>query len=273
MRGEFVDVDGARLYYYAAGTRGKGEPLILLHGFPSSSHLWRDVVPELPAGHRVVVLDLLGYGRSDRPGEKALSIGAHAERVLALADALRITQFAVAGHDLGGGIAQHLAVHHPDRVTRLALVSSVGFDAWPPRELKIARSAIPFMRKMPPKPVINQLRRALRKAYEEEEHGAHSVDMYLRPFEAPGGKDALIAHVAALDEAETVALASGLKRLDLPVAVIWGERDPFIAPAVGERLKKAIPGATLSMLPDVMHYPPETAPGSVAEILTEWFTR
>ena len=273
MRGEFIEVRGARLYYYAAGTRGKGEPLILLHGFPSSSHLWRDVVPELPAGHRVVVMDLLGYGRSDRPGEHALSIEAHAERVLGLADALKIPKFAVAGHDLGGGIAQHLAVHHPDRVTRLALVSSVGFDAWPPRELKLARSAIPFMRKMPPKPVINQLRRALRKAYEEEDQGAHSVDMYLRPFEAPGGKDALIAHVAALDEAETVALASKLKKLDMPVAVIWGERDPFIAPDVGKRLHKAIPGATLHTLPDVMHYPPETAPEAVAEILTGWFER
>jgi pimeloyl-ACP methyl ester carboxylesterase len=273
MRGEFVEVSGARLYYYAAGTRGKGEPLILLHGFPASAHLWRDVVPELPKGHRVVVLDLLGYGRSDRPDGRALSIAAHAARVIELADALRITRFAVAGHDLGGGVAQHLAVHQPERVARLALVSSVGFDAWPPRELKLARSAIPFMRKMPPKPVINQLRRALRKAYEEEERGARSVEMYLRPFEGPGGKDALIAHVAALDEGETTALAPRLKEIAVPTAVIWGGDDPFIAPAVGKRLQKAIPGATLDLLPDVMHYPPETAPESVAEILTQWFDR
>ena len=273
MRGEFVEVAGARLYYYAAGSRGKGEPIILLHGFPSSSHLWRDVVPELPAGHRVVVADLLGYGRSDRPGDRALSIAAHGDRVVALADALRIERFAVAGHDLGGGIAQWLAVHHPARVTRLALISSVAFDLWPPRELKLARSAIPFARRMPPKPLMNQLRRALGKAYEESERGAHSVDMYLRPFEAPGGKDALIAHVGALDETETEALAPALRKLAIPTAIIWGDADPFIAPAVGKKLQKAIPGATLDLLPGVMHYPPETAPESVAKVLCGLFDR
>ena len=73
MRGEFVDVGGARLYYYAAGSRGAGEPIVLIHGFPTSSHLWRDVVPLLPTGRRVVVLDLLGYGRSDPPMERDLS--------------------------------------------------------------------------------------------------------------------------------------------------------------------------------------------------------
>ena len=67
MRGEFIDVNGARLYYYAAGSRGVGEPVVFLHGFPTSSHLWTEVVPLVPKGHRVVVVDLLGYGRSDRP--------------------------------------------------------------------------------------------------------------------------------------------------------------------------------------------------------------
>ena len=57
MRGEFLDVGGARLYYYAAGTRGGGEPLVLIHGFPTSSHLWQDLVPLLPDGRRVVVPD------------------------------------------------------------------------------------------------------------------------------------------------------------------------------------------------------------------------
>ena len=129
MRGEFVDVGGVRLYYYAAGNGGEGEPIVFLHGFPTSSHIWRDVVPLVPDGHRVVVVDLLGYGRSDRPEGRELSIKAHAERVLALLDVLRISYATVIGHDLGGGIAQYLAVRHPTRVARLGLVSSVAFDS------------------------------------------------------------------------------------------------------------------------------------------------
>jgi haloalkane dehalogenase len=60
MRGEFVDLSGARLYYYAAGSRGSGEPVVFIHGFPTSSHLWADVIPLMPTGHRRVLLDLLG---------------------------------------------------------------------------------------------------------------------------------------------------------------------------------------------------------------------
>ena len=65
MRGEFVEVGIHRLYYYAAGTRGEGDPIILLHGFPTSGHVWGNLVALLPAGHRIVVPDLLGFGRSD----------------------------------------------------------------------------------------------------------------------------------------------------------------------------------------------------------------
>ncbi|MBC7790009.1 MAG: alpha/beta fold hydrolase [Anaerolineae bacterium] len=113
MRGEFVDLGGARLYYYAAGTRGSGEPLIFLHGFPTSSHVWRDVVPLVPDGHRVVVVDLLGFGRSDQPLGRDVSIKGHADRVVQLLDSLRIERAAIVGHDVGGGIAQHLAIRHP----------------------------------------------------------------------------------------------------------------------------------------------------------------
>ncbi len=273
MRGEFVEVSGARLYYYAAGSRGTGDPVIFLHGFPASSHLWRDVVPLVPAGHRVVVLDLLGYGRSDRPGTHDLSIAAHGGRVLALMDALRIPRAAFVGHDLGGGIAQQLAVDHPERVARIALIASVGFDAWPPRELKLARSALPIARRMPAKPLMSALRRALKGAYEEMEHGARSVEMYLRPFESPGGREALLAHVAALDPEETIALAPRLPQIDMPVSVIWGADDPILPLSLGRQLQQAIPNATLDVLPDVMHYPPETAPEAVAEVLKRWLSR
>src|SRR5436305_9072734 len=113
MRGEFLDLSGARVYYYAAGTRGAGAPVVFLHGFPTSSHLWGGVVPLVPSGHRLVVLDLLGYGRSDRPHTHSVDIRAHAERVVALLDELRITRACPVGHGVGGGIAQAVAGRHP----------------------------------------------------------------------------------------------------------------------------------------------------------------
>lgn len=273
MRGEFLDLDGARLYYYASGSRGEGEPVVFLHGFPTSSHLWSDVVPLLPPGHRAIVVDLLGYGRSDRPGARDVTLRGHAERVLLLLDALRIERACMVGHDVGGGIAQSLAVRHPARVTRLCLVNSVAFDAWPGTEVKVARAMIPLTRHLPPTWVLSILRSDLLRGYVDEARGARSVAQYARPFASAEGRDALMAHLLALDSGETVALAPRLKDIVHPAALVWGAADPFLPPAIGERLRHAIPGATLELVPDARHFTPEEAPDAVARVLAELLDR
>ena len=207
-----------------------------IHGFPTSSHIWRDVVPLVPPGHRVVVVDLLGYGRSDRPESRDLSIKAHAERVLALLDVLRISYATVIGHDLGGGIAQYLAVHHPTRVARLGLVSSVAFDSWPTREVRLVKATLPLTRYLPAMWVASVLRSDLLRGYSDAQRGGHSVDMYILPFEGAEGRDTLVEHLAALDPDETEALAPRLKDIVAPTAIITGAHDPFLGIAVAEQL-------------------------------------
>jgi pimeloyl-ACP methyl ester carboxylesterase len=273
VRGEFVDVDGARLYYYAAGTRGAGEPIVLIHGFPTSSHLWRDVVPLLPEGHRVVVLDLLGYGRSDRPLERDLSIKGHAERVIGLLDALRISYASVVGHDLGGGIAQYLAVRHPTRVARLALIDSVAFDEWPTRQVRLAKATLPLTRHLPTTWILSALRAELERGYAHEESGARSIDIYIRPFCQPEGVASLVQHLEALDPEETMALQPRLKDIVAPTAIISGAHDPFLPSAVAKRLHEAIPGSTLDIIPDVRHFTPEEAPERISGILAGWLEK
>ena len=273
MRGEFVDVGGVRLYYYAAGTRGSGEPVVLIHGFPTSSHLWRDVAPQIPDGHRVVVLDLLGYGRSDPPNGRDLSIKGHAERVIALLDALRISYAAIVGHDLGGGIAHYLAVRHPTRVARLALVDSVAFDDWPTRQVKLARTTLPLTRHLPATWILSVLRSELERGYANEDSGARSIDIYVRPFCSPEGRDTLVEHLEALDAEETVALQPRLKDIVAPTAVLAGAHDPFVPPALAKRLHDAIPESSLDILADVRHFTPEEAPETIGTILTAWLQR
>jgi pimeloyl-ACP methyl ester carboxylesterase len=273
MRGEFVDVGGARLYYYAAGSRGAGEPIVLIHGFPTSSHLWRDVVPLLPSGRRVVVLDLLGYGRSDRPMERDLSIKGHAERVIALLDALRIQYAAIVGHDLGGGIAQYLAVRHPTRVERLCLIDSVGFDEWPTRQIKMAKATLPLTRHLPTTWILSALRSEMERGYTQESRGTRSMDIYIRPFCSPEGRDVLVQHLEALDPEETVALEPRLGEIMAPTAVITGAHDPFIIPGVARQLHEAIPNSTLDVLPDVRHFTPEESPDAISSIMDQWLKR
>src|SRR2546428_12708543 len=103
--------------------------VLLLHGYPTSSFLWRDLGPALSIGMRVIVPDLLGYGESDKLAPAGLSLAEHAASVRALLTRLGVERFAAVGHGLGGGIAQRLAFD--GGVDALVLIDSVAFDAWP----------------------------------------------------------------------------------------------------------------------------------------------
>lgn len=264
MRGEFIDVGGARMYYYAAGKRGAGDPIVLIHGFPTSGHLWADVVPHLPDGHRVIVLDLLGYGRSDPPREHPVSIRAHAERVVALLDLLGVNYGCVVGHDIGGAIALTMAVRHPQRVSRLGLISSAAFDAWPTREVKIVRAMLPLTRHLPPTWLLSVLRADLQRGYTDSDRAQRSIDRYVRPFADASGRDAFFRHLLELDPGDTEALTPRLRDLMQPTAIVWGRHDPFLPVRIARRLQAAIPGATLEIIDDGCHFIPEEAPQQVA---------
>jgi pimeloyl-ACP methyl ester carboxylesterase len=273
VRGEFIDLGGARLYYYAAGTRGAGEPVVFVHGFATSGHLWSDVVSLMPAGHRLIVLDLLGHGRSDPPGARALTLHAHAQRTVALLDALGVSAATVVGHGVGGGIAQSLVMHWPARVARLALVSSVGFGGWATRDVVLTRATLAITRHLPPAWLLSMVRTELERGYGDPFRAVRSIDKYVRPFATLEGRATLVRHIRALDARETSALAPGLREVTCPAAVLWGAQDPFLPPSLGERLAEAIPGATLEVVPGARHFLPEEAPRQVADALAALLAR
>jgi len=273
VRGEFLEVEGARLYYYAAGTRGSGEPIVLIHGFPTSSHLWSGVVPLLPKGHRVVVLDLLGFGRSDPPGQQHLTVEAHANRIVLLLESLGIGSATLVGHELGGDIALSVARLAPRKVRRLGLVNPVTTRSWPVGRVALVRALLPLARRIPADWTLGILRAHLRPGYVMEERGAHSIDQYLRPFGSAQGRVILCEHLAALGNSGARGTAADLARVVAPTAVVCGAEDPFTAITVGEAIAAAIPGATLDVVPDIRHFTPEEAPERVAGALTSLLER
>ena len=273
MRGEFVDLGGERLYYYAAGTRGAGEPVVFLHGFATSGHLWSDVVSLMPAGHRLVVLDLLGYGRSDPAADRPLTLHSHAERVVALLEALGIARACIVGHGVGGAVAQSLAVHWPERAARLALVSSIAFGGWATRQVRLARVTLPVTRHLPPAWLLSLVRTELERGFSDPARATHSIDKFMRPFATVDGRDALARHVQSLDTRETAALGARLGEIACPTTIVWGAEDPFLPVALGRRLAAAIPHATLEVIEGARHFLPEEAPRQVADALAELLGR
>lgn len=257
MRGEFVDVGGARLYYYAAGTRGAGEPLVLIHGCLTSSHLWSGIIACLPAGHRTVIVDLLGHGRSDPPDGRPLTVQAHADRLVLLLDNLGIDRACLVGHGFGATIARLIPA---PRVSRLALLNAVSPGRRLPAPLRGARY-------LPAAVLIRLVRSRIASGYCDANRANRSLDHYMRPFLAPGGHVVIAAQLAAVADQSPVE-----SHIDAPTAIIAGVNDPFVSVNEAKALQAAIPGATLEVLPDA-HYAPEESPERVAHIITQLLER
>lgn len=266
MRGEFVDVAGVRLYCYAAGSRGRGSPLLLIHGFPGSSHTWAELVPLLPAGRRVVVVDLACSGRSDPAPEDTLSTTGHGERCLRLLDLLGVERFAVMGHAFGACVALRMAMATPDRVESLVLVSPPSPDDWPTPTggtVEWASLAVPGV---PPEWSARLVGRSVRRGFLDPTRGAHSADQVLRPH-VTSGFGPFRAQAAALAR-EREAGFPEVSGVLPPSTVIRGALDSVTDPLDAERLVARLPGATLHVIPDVGFSLPEEAPERLASLLT-----
>ena len=219
MRGEFIDLSGARLYYYAAGTRGSGNPVVFIHGFPhpaisgakSFRSCRRDIVSSCSTSPAT--------GAGDRPLSRAVDASAQPDRVVALLDELRIERACIVGHGFGGGVAQCIAVRHAARVSHLGLIDSIAFDRWPIARLRVSRALLPLAPLMPDAFLLSRLRHEVERGFGDRVRAARSIDIYVRPFTGPEGALALVAHIKGLSMNDRDVHA-GLSSLDIPAAVV-----------------------------------------------------
>jgi pimeloyl-ACP methyl ester carboxylesterase len=262
-------VDGVRLHVVHHGS-GDGLPLLLLHGVPTSSYLWRDVQRDLEhCGSRTYAPDLLGLGCSERPAAARYDLASQASLMLALADSLGLSRFAVAGHDVGGGVAVHLAALAPERVAALVLVDApVHSDVWPVPSVRAL--AAPYVGDMQGmllrlgggRPM---LARTFTRGLRATELSPRALDHYAAPLLSPDGIRGLLALIRSFDPA-AVQSAFDLMRAEAPpTLVLWGDGDVWLSPAVGRRVAGDVPGASYVEVTDAGHFLPEDRPERVAE--------
>ena len=258
---ELVDVGGRRLNAWRAG--GAGPVVLLVHGIPTNHLLWHDVVPALVEHVQVVAVDLLGYGWSDDPGGWPVDIASQAGYLLRLLDALGLDRVVVVGHDLGGGVAQILAVTAPERVAAVAVVDGVCFDGWPVPLVRAMKWAWPLLRWTPPAALPAVLAPALRTLFASSGSASAFLPRFVLPWSAAGGTRRLTLHLRALDSVYTQSVAPFLSRLRMPVEVVWGRLDHQMQPRWGERLAAAVPTARLTWVGGASHFVPADAPDAV----------
>ncbi|UQT61066.1 alpha/beta hydrolase [Streptomyces durmitorensis] len=260
-----VQVDGEAASYLTV--EQDGPVVLLLHG-TYWSRVWLPVLDRLAeAGLRPVAVDLPGLGRSG--GELTLetaTVPALADWVARFVSALKISgPIAVAGHDIGGAIAQRLLVQDGLEVSGLALVNSVTYDSWPaPHVARFRGTGITAGT------TSDDVLAARRQAVTAALAGAATeqrIADYLDPWTDPRVRRSWMALAGAADSRYTLDLVPALKRSTTPKLLIWGEDDAFEKVEYAERFASEIPRTTLVRIPDADHIPTENAPGQIARAL------
>ena len=249
---------------------GSGAPLVLVHGTPSWSFLWRRVAPLLATDFEVYMFDLLGYGDSENGDGLNVSIAAQGRLLTELLDVWGLERPAIAGHDIGGAIMLRALLMEGRVFERIALVDSVVFNPWLTPTTMHIRAHLDTYRTMPvhiyEQVVRAHLRTAVHRTLDEE-----ALAGYMEPWRGAAGQAAYFNKIAQFDEADTAELDSLLGQITVPALIVWGEVDGWIATSVADRLHRAIEGSRISLIPAAGHFCMEDAPEAVAHALGGFF--
>ena len=258
---------------------GRGTPVVLVHGLPSNIGDWASVPEKLAAlGHRVVVYDRAGYGWSSRPpvAADAYTLGSNARELGALLDQLEIPRAALVGWSYGGGIVQTFALEHPERVSQLVLLGSVGPSI--PDEpgdfierlgaSPIGPAVFRYVIAVPPLG-----RGVLEGALADVFSGTRDIppgflDRSAAQMALPGTVDSWLA-----EERNQGYSKLRPEAIEMPTLVLHGGDDRAVPASVAEDLAKRLPNGKLVLVPEGSHMLPVTHPDLVAARVHEWMTQ
>jgi len=275
-----ISIDDTRLSMLVAGPES-GAPVLLLHGLPASAELWRVGLSRLSeAGFRAFAPDLPGYGQTSLPDGADRSLRGAAE---ALATWLRqdgVLPVWIVGHDLGGGVAQIMAVHYPELVNCLTLSHAAVEDLWPIPSVRLLRllARLGLYPMLAASGLIDKnpyFARQLRKSVADpdlfdDSHLLRRVFFDTKVTD-PRGRREFNAHLAALDNRHTAAVAPRLRGIQAPTLLLWGRDDPFQPwESTGVRLRQLLPDSHIILLNNASHFAMLDQPDAFYGALIEW---
>jgi pimeloyl-ACP methyl ester carboxylesterase len=264
---ETVLINGQRI---ATGRHGAGIPVLLLHGTPAHSIIWRNIVPRLTAaGMQVHLFDLLGFGASECPRQADTSVAAQSQWVTALLDHWGLRRVHLVGHDIGGVSAVLFALDHPERLHSLTIADLPSYDSWPSPTWRDIHERFDEYARMPADQHRALMERQMAMAvFNKTLMQGPLLEAYLAPISGVIGQPAFYQHqVAHYDSRYTRDFAERLPGMDLPVQILWGADDEWQPVEYARRLLGDIPGATLHVLENAGHFLMEDAPERVSEYL------
>jgi pimeloyl-ACP methyl ester carboxylesterase len=257
---------------------GKGSPVLLIHGFGTSTYTWRHIAPELALTHRVIAVDLKGFGQSDKPFDGRYSVLDQAELLAQLIEDQDLHDLTIVGHSFGGGVALRLALDHDKRlagrIKKLVLLDSIAYPQHIPvffRLLDVPIVSHLGVRMVPP---TVQTRVALNIAYfDDSKIDPEEVETYAAPLKTAAGKHAIIYSARQIVPDDLDAVAESYKSIALPTLILWCDHDRIVPLEIGLKLRRAMPNSSLRLIQDCGHMPQEEQPETTLELLQGFIGR
>jgi pimeloyl-ACP methyl ester carboxylesterase len=255
--------EGQRVRY---GVVGSGEPLVLIHGTPFSSVVWRRIAPHLAVQRRVFYFDLLGYGCSEMRSGQDVSLATQSRLFTALLDHWQLVKPDVVAHDFGGCTALRTYLLDGRPYRSLALIDPVALSPWGSPFVRHVREHEAAFAGLPP-----YIHEAILPAYiggaAFRPLSEWDMKRYVDPWLGDLGQAAFYRQIAQMDSRYTDEIESRYGELRCPVLILWGEEDRWIPVERGRELAARIPTATLRCVPDAGHLVQEDAPEAIVAAL------
>ena len=279
----FAHVKSGRIAFFE---KGQGPTALFLHGVPLNGYHWRHVIDRIQYRRRCIAIDLMGLGHSEIAPSQEISFTAQAHMVAEVIDALGIEQIDLIGNNSGGAVAQIFAAHYPNRLTSLVLTNCDVHDGWPPPQvlplIERARNGTlaSIFQPMLDRPDLARERYAkgesvpLFRSYADPGILTNQIiRLYLQPLLSSQERvEAFQRYWLGFDNAQTVAIHSALKALQVPTLIVWGLKDIFFDKKWAYWLKDTIPGARRVVeIEDARLFFPEDRPDAIAtSVLQFW---
>lgn len=266
---QFIQLEKLKIHYLSAG---EGDVLLLLHGWPTSSWLYRNLMPILAENNRVIAIDLPGFGQSDKNPADSFSFNYYFRVIDAFLEKLEIEKVSLCVHDLGGPIGLLWAIRNQARLEKLVLLNTL---VYPKMSWMVKLFGFALLT-----PLVNTwlagpsgIRFSMRFGVEQKEKLTPEVlKPYQEPFQAKQARKALIKSALRLSIKGFKEIENRISELQVPVRIIYGEEDRIL-PDVAEtmaQVQKDLPQAITSSLPNCGHFLQEDEPEKIAELIRDF---
>jgi pimeloyl-ACP methyl ester carboxylesterase len=265
----YVRAGNLNIHYLTAG---EGEPVVLLHGWPTHSYLWRKIIKPLANIRRVIVPDLPGFGKSDKPLDVSYGFDFQSGALDEILNSLNIKKTALVVHDIAGPIGLHWAIRNKEKLERLAILDTfLHPDAAPMMRILFFMFRFRMVSNWGASP--SGIAATLRWGVANKNVlSKEDIAAYQAPFASPESRAALVKTLNNIKIDDLGDIVKKFPELGIPISIIYGEKDIWLASEM-RRIGQEIPDSNITSIPNCGHFLQEDQPERLSELLVEFLSK